>query len=204
MLIPTTTDAVINSPARARDEAAAELNLVCRRLHPGESRVYRDLRMESLRRYPDAYGALLDEERARPRLPFEDAIDLGTADRFVVSALRGGRPLGMAAFARREGGKKRHRGEITQVYVAPEARGRSTGAALMRTTLDLAFALGDIDQVELSLVTTNASALRLYTEFGFETYAAHTNYLKLGDRAWDQFHMLLRHAAYRPLVAATS
>jgi len=164
-------------------------DLVCRKLRPGESGVYRALRLESLKRYPDSFGSTYAEEAQVSRLAFENAIDEGTSDRFVVAAFLRKQLVGIAGFARRERHKTRHRSEITQVYVDPDARGRSIGETLMRATLEMGFAQRGIEQVELSLVSTNHAARRLYERLGFEAFGLQANYFKTGDLSWHQLHM---------------
>jgi GNAT superfamily N-acetyltransferase len=115
-------------------------------------------------RYPDSFGATYDEESRQARLPFEVAIEEGAGDRFVVGAFADDRLAAIASFARVEGRKRRHRGEITGVFVDPEHRGRAIGKALMRKLLQLAFALS-VDRVELRVVSTNAAALQLYANW---------------------------------------
>jgi len=168
-----------------------EAKLACRRLAPGESGAYRALRLESLRRYPDSFGSTYEEEARLAHLPFETAIEEDAAERFVVGAFTDERLVGIAAFARVPGRKRRHRGEITGVFVDPECRGRAVGAALMRKLLQLAFALGDIDQVELRVVSTNAAALRLYAKLGFEQFGLQKDFFKDAGLSWDQCFLAL-------------
>ena len=163
--------------------------VTCRRLRQGESRLYREMRLESLQRYPESFGYTYDEEAGVARLPFELAIEAGTRDKFIVGAFAATDLVGMTGFLRYDRAKTRHRGQISQVYVNPDARGRSVGVTLLRTTLEIAFGLAGIEQIDLSLITTNQSAQRLYERLGFETFGVQENFFKLGKRTWHQRHM---------------
>lgn len=174
-------------PATARDSTGMT-ELVCRRLAPGESALYRALRLDSLRRDPDCFGVTYDEEAQVPTLAFEQAIEAGAREQFVVGASSGARLVGIAAFARRGRRKTMHRGDISQVYVDPDRRGNAAGSRLLRETLQLAFDLPGLEQVELSVVSTNAAALRLYENLSFRRYGLQENYFKVGARRW---HMIL-------------
>jgi RimJ/RimL family protein N-acetyltransferase len=171
--------------------------LLCRKLRPGESGWYRELRLDSLRRCPDAFGVTYAEESALAALSYEQAIESGARERFVVAALRQSRPVGIIGFARRDGSKKGHRVEIVQVWVAPDARGGGAAATLLRTTLGHAFALDEIEQVELSVVADNAAARRLYARLGFEVFGLHPNYFKVGNRSWDQLLMRITRPRFQ-------
>ncbi len=179
-----------------RAERAPQLD--CRKLRPGESGLYRALRLESLQRFSNCFGVTFEEEARLTTLAFEAAIEARAADRFVVGAFCGERLIGLAAFTRRERRKTMHRGDISQVYVDPVQRGRSIGQRLMLATLASAFELSGLEQVELSVVSTNTAALRLYATLGFETYGVQQNYFKVGANCWDMCLMQLtreRHFA---------
>ena len=177
-------------------EGILEAKLACRKLEPGESGAYRALRLESLRRYPDSFGATYDEEAREARLPFEIAIEERKAEKFVVGTFAGDRLVAIAAFARVQGRKRRHRGDISGVFVDPGHRGRSVGEALMRKLLQLAFALEGIDQVELRVVSTNAAGLRLYAKLGFEQFGLQKNFFKDAGLSWDQCFLALTRERY--------
>ncbi len=172
-------------------------SIACRKLRPGEAPMYRAMRLASLQRYPESFGYTHEEEAGISRLPFETAIDNATPDRFVIGAFAGSRLVGLAGFSRYDRAKARHRGQISQVYVDPGSQGRSVGAALMRALLDAAFDVTGIEQLDLSLVTTNLAAQRLYERLGFETFGIQENFFKLGERTWNQRHMQISRARFQ-------
>jgi hypothetical protein len=45
------------TPLTRRRTAPRPSDLICRKLRPGESDLYRALRLESLKRYPDSFGS---------------------------------------------------------------------------------------------------------------------------------------------------
>ena len=77
------------------------------------------------------------------------------------------------------------------MYVAPEARGRALGRALMVEALARAAVLPGIEQVHLGVVTTNTAARALYLSLGFTIYGTERHALKLGDRYVDEELMAL-------------
>ena len=194
MNVMTTDVATIETRGLESRDAPA---IAFRRLRQGESATYRKMRLESLLRFPDRFGFTYEEEASIARLPFEIAIEAGAGDRFVMGAFAAIGLVGMVGFMRHDRAKTRHRGQISQVYVDPEAHGQSVGGLLMRATLEEAFEVAGIEQVDLSLVTTNHAAQRLYERLGFETFGVQENYFKLGERSWHQRHMQITRERFR-------
>src|SRR5262245_36449202 len=145
-------------------------DVVVRVLKPHEAGEYRRVRLECLRSYPDVFGTTHGEEEARPVLPFERAIREQSPDQVMLGAFVDGRLSGLCGFARESRIKTRHRAELVQMYVAPRAAGRGVGGRLVAGHLAHAFGHPEITQVVLSVVATNAPAIRLYERHGFREY----------------------------------
>ncbi len=80
---------------------------------------------------------------------------------------------------------------ITQMYVAPEARGQGIARALVSELIARARALPGLEQINLAVVTTNAAARNLYLALGFEVFGVERRALKLGDTYLDEELMVL-------------
>ena len=150
---------------------------------------YRALRLRALAEEPEAFGEAAEDFAVRPleeivtRLPpTEDAFILGAWEPDLV---------GMVGFVRQPGRKARHNAGIWGMYVAPERRGRGIGRMLLTEALARAAALPGLEQVHLTVVTTNAAAVGLYRSFGFVVYGTCPHALKLGDRYVDEELMVL-------------
>ncbi len=101
------------------------------------------------------------------------------------------RLIGITGFNRIARQRAMHRGEIVQVYVDSNYRGQNIGAKLIRRALDYAFHLEGIEQVQLSVIANNHTAIRLYEKFGFKTFGVQPRYFKVGDTYMDQQFMQL-------------
>lgn len=77
------------------------------------------------------------------------------------------------------------------MYVTPSARGEGAGQALMTKALYFAREWQDIEQIYLSVVTTNHSDKRLYRSVGFKSYAVEEKALKWTDTYTDEEKMVL-------------
>jgi len=171
-------------------------SLVFRKLEPGDSAAYRELRLECLRAHPLTFGSLPEEEGAMATLPFEAAIERASVDASIVGAFEGDRLVGIVGMDRDPRRKTRHRGHIRQVYVKAECRGRKIGESLMRLAIETAFAIDGIEQLELGVVTENSAAISLYSSLGFEPCGVQVNYFKVdGVYRHQQTMQLFKQAA---------
>jgi ribosomal protein S18 acetylase RimI-like enzyme len=157
-----------------------------RRLGADDAAEYRRLRREALDESPSAFGEDAEEHR---RTTLDDvARRLGTAgdDAFVLGAFEEGVLVGTAGFARFERKKTRHKGRVWGVFVAPSARRRGVGRALVAALLGRAARIDGVQQVVLSVAATQEPARRLYTALGFVTYGREPRALRVGGRDIDE------------------
>jgi RimJ/RimL family protein N-acetyltransferase len=172
------------------------MEIVYRKLQPGDAGSYRLVRLESLKNFPDSFGSTYAEESITPRLKFETLIEQSSVNSFMFGAFCEGQLIGITGFHRAERRKTRHRGEIVQVYVDPKYRGQKVGENLVRMVVENAFEIEGIEQLELSVVANNSSATSIYKKLGFEIYGEQVNYFKDGARYWDQQFMELFKEKY--------
>jgi len=161
-------------------------------LTPEDANEWWSLRLEALESDPEAFSSSVDEHQ---RLSLEDVrnrLGPGPQDPFVVGALEGGRLAGMAGFYRETGPKTRHKGRIWGVYVTPEKRQGGIGRRLLELLLERARAMDGLDQIHLSVTTTQTAAVQLYRSMGFEPFGVEPRALKIGGRYIDEQYMLLR------------
>ncbi|MGM3274993.1 GNAT family N-acetyltransferase [Ralstonia sp. 24A2] len=133
---------------------------------------YRAIRLTALRDSPEAFGSTYDAEAGLPLEAFAERL----ATTIVLGAYDGTQIAGMVGFKQQTIAKLAHKGFIWGFYVAPEVRGRGVGTALVDGIV--AAATGQVEQLTLSVVHTNAAALALYQRCGFETYGVEPRALK--------------------------
>lgn len=164
-----------------------------RTLTAADAGAYYALRLRALTEEPEAFGTSADEYAGTPLADVAERLR-ATADSFFLGAWA---PMlvGCLRFTREEGRKDRHRASIAGMYVAPEARGRGIGRALVRETLARARACPGLEQLHLTVVTANTAARSLYRSIGFVEYGVEPRTLKLDDgRYLDEALMWLRLA----------
>jgi ribosomal protein S18 acetylase RimI-like enzyme len=139
-----------------------------RTLRPNDWPTYRDLRLRALADAPEAFGSTFAEESQRP--------DDAWAARLAGPALGAyqqawpcavdldGTPAGLAWV--KMDGDGADTASVYQVWVAPEARGRGIGAALIDAAAEWARARR-ATALRLDVTAGDGAAARLYRRMGF-------------------------------------
>lgn len=167
------------------------MQIVYRKLESEDASAFRRVRLECLKKFPQSFGTVYEDEVGKKKLYFEEMIEQESADIFFFGAFAEDKLIGEAGFVRGNRTKTRHRGEIVAMYVNPNFHGQKIGENLLRELLKAVFELENIEQVSLTVVADNRSAVRLYERVGFETFGVQKNYFKFGEKYWDQRFMQL-------------
>jgi ribosomal protein S18 acetylase RimI-like enzyme len=154
-----------------------------RRLGADEAEIFRDIRLESLRCNPEAFGSSFAAESVKPASWFADR--LGTS--FVLGAFRTAVLLGIAALVIQQGDKRAHKGVLVGMYVRPDARRAGVGRRLVEAIV--ALARDRVELIQLSVVKENEAARRLYAGQGFLEYGIELHALKQNGRYYDEILM---------------
>jgi ribosomal protein S18 acetylase RimI-like enzyme len=120
----------------------------------------RAVRLRALEDFPDALGSTLAHE-----LTFADAewrLRLARVDAATFLATLNGADVGITVVAKNEDGEA----SIYSVWVAPEARGKGAGDALMSAAVVWAKAHAFV-RITLDVGDFNTPAIRLYERHGF-------------------------------------
>lgn len=120
---------------------------------------WRDVRLRALADAPQAFGSTLEEWESAPEERWRARLELPGSHNLV--AYVDGEPVGMATGVSFEGTY-----ELISMWVAPEARGRGVGDALVEEILRRAYAQG-ASELRLDVKEHNLSAISLYLRHGF-------------------------------------
>jgi len=172
------------------------VDIIIRKLLPHESAIYRAVRLACLKNVPEFFGSTYEEEVLNPKFPFETYIETSSPDHVMFGAFVDERLIGITGLNRMARKRASHRGEVVQVYVEPAHRGQKVGEKLLRHTLDYAFGLEGIEQVQLSVITSNTTAIKLYEKLGFKTFGVQPKYFKVENGYLDQQFMQLFKSDY--------
>lgn len=160
-----------------------------RLLNPADAETYQLLRLEALKGHPEAFASSYEEEKEfsvdkyRSRLqPSEESFSFGA---FINDRL-----VGVVTLMRENKKKLCHRANIFAMYVAPDIRGIGAGKTLMGAAINQATELG-VEQIYLTVESSNVPAIKLYESVGFMVYGKDKHSLKIGERYYDEDHMVL-------------
>jgi ribosomal protein S18 acetylase RimI-like enzyme len=171
---------------------AGVMQITYRKLKSTEAQDFRRVRLECLQTFPESFGTLYEDEIVKAKLYFEELIEQdSSADVIFFGAFAGDDLIGIAGFVRGDRTKTRHRGEIVSMYVNPDFHGQKVGENLLCQLLKAVFELDGVEQIHLTVVADNDSAVRLYERIGFETFGVQENYFKSGEKYWNQNFMQL-------------
>jgi ribosomal protein S18 acetylase RimI-like enzyme len=156
-----------------------------RQLTRAEATLYRQIRLEALAAHPEAFSSTLARERDMPLAWFEER--LTTSD--VFGAFIEGELVGVAGFRRQDGTKTGHKAVLWGMYVRRAARKLRVGKGLLGTVV--AHATERVEQLQLSVISENEAALRLYASAGFIEYGREMQALKQDGWYHDEILMTL-------------
>jgi len=163
--------------------------IVTRILSSDDFKAFWALRLHALQESPRSFGASFEESSVMPES--EAITRLSPAEgSFVLAALRltngQEKMIGLVGFQRWPGLKTRHKGLMWGVYVLPEERGHGVARRMMMETLERCQTIADLEDVNLSVSTTNPSARALYASLGFEPYGLERRALKVNGEYCDE------------------
>ncbi len=153
-------------------------------LRPDEPESYREIRLEALRLHPEAFGASFQEEAARPLAFFEQRLASNT----IFGGFVGPSLIGVAGFMPEAGAKRAHKSHLWGMYVRQSARGSGLARRLVDAVLD--HAMRHAELIQLSVVSDNIAAQRLYTAAGFQPYGVEARSLKIDGQYLDEVLMV--------------
>lgn len=155
-----------------------------RRVGTADAAEFHALRLEAFARHPSEFRIAVEDEAALSIVQVADRLER----EFVLGAFMG-RPdwpggtsvtgiVGIGGLSRFPGRKLSHKALLWGMYVREAARGLGIGRALVDSLLAHARSV-HVELVQLTVVTTNIRARRLYERSGFTVYGVEADAVKL-------------------------
>ena len=167
-------------------EDSREMTALIRELDREDATAYRALMTHGLEAHVDSFRISLQDE-GEPLIPFASR----KPDAFTLGAWLDGNLAGTVSFERDAREKCRHKGLLYRMYVHADASGRGIGRMLIQETIGRVREMDGLEQISLTVVSSNARAKRLYASQGFTAYALEKNALKMGGAYYDEEQMSL-------------
>lgn len=162
------------------------------RLTADDAHAFWMLRLEALAAVPEAFGESAAEHQTTTVESVAARLKGSDADSFVIGAFDGNGLAGTAGYYRDTREKRRHKGHIWGMYVAPRLRGQGAGEALLAEAIRVAKTGPDLRTILLSVSETQPAARRLYERMGFVHYASEPLALRVNGQDLTEEFLMLR------------
>lgn len=148
--------------------------------------LYRPVRLEALRRHPEAFAASFEEEQDN-----DQSRMIGDHPSLTLGGFMRDELVATAGYVVSLRVKQRHRGHVVGVYVAPQCRGNGLAPALIDRLIQQARATG-LTVLTLSVTVGNTAARRLYLRAGFTVYGIEPLSMQIGTEFFEEELMVLK------------
>lgn len=166
--------------------------MIIRVLNELDAQQYQELRLSGLKTNPEAFGSTYEREA---KFSLDAVIERirPNRDKFVLGAFHEqGMLEGIVSLVRQNGMKTTHKANVFGMYVSKDKRGRGIGKALMLELSSMARSIDGLERLNLSVISNNEPAKKLYKSVGFETYGIERKALKFNGRYFDEELMVLQ------------
>lgn len=160
-------------------------------LNPSDAESYWALRLEALKGHPEAFATSYEEAIKREN-PIEQVVQNFNAEgNYTFGAFDHDELVGVVTLIQEKQIKLQHRANIFAMYVTSKKNGLGVGKALLTAAINKAKAIGGIEKINLSVVSSNEKAKNLYIKLGFKVYGKEEKALKINDEYYHDEHMVL-------------
>ncbi|WP_261381701.1 GNAT family N-acetyltransferase [Paenibacillus cremeus] len=156
-----------------------------------DAEIYRELRLKSLKENPEAFLTTYELEKDKPIEQLRSNL-IASDNRFTLGAFINSELIGIVTFVRESNPKIVHKGNVYAMYVSPKFREKGIGKSLVQELVIKAKQCDGLEQINLTVISNNNAAKRLYETIGFVTYGTERNALKTGYQYWNENLMVLR------------
>ncbi|ATY88382.1 GNAT family N-acetyltransferase [Lactococcus lactis] len=152
---------------------------------------YQKLRLTALKVAHESFGSTYEREVQFTEKQIIERIS-PNSNKFFMGIFDGKELVGMVSFHKEIGEKERHKGDIYGMFIHGDYQDKGLGKRLLSSLINkVKEDYPDLEQIRLSVVSNNISAIKLYRHLGFEKYGVEVNALKEGDKYFDEDLMVL-------------
>lgn len=162
-----------------------------RKLTSEDAKAYWDLRLEALQQDPEAFATTYKDAISRVDPLKRVASNLDSEVSATLGAFIDNELVGVMTIAEEGAPKLRHRVNLFAVYVTPRVRGKRIGIALLQAVIEHSKQLAYVEKINLTVVSTNDRAIKLYEKVGFKSFGLEHHAMKIDDTYVDEIYMSL-------------
>jgi ribosomal protein S18 acetylase RimI-like enzyme len=162
-----------------------------RLLTPADAEAYWEMRLEALKNHPEAFATSYEEALQRKNPIEQVASRLKGEGDFTFGAFEDNILVGAVTLVQDQITKMKHRANIFAMYVRPDSRRSGAGKALVTAAINHAKEITEIIKLNLTVVSSNEKAKKLYTSLGFTSYGVEEKALKVDETYYDEELMVL-------------
>ena len=159
-----------------------------RLLTSADASSYLSVRLRALREEPPAFGSRPEDE---PDMLETVARLTASDERCFFGAFQEMQLVGIVRLSRYSEPNEKHRAYLAGLYVLPSFRRRGYGRALVGEALNRATNMPGIRRLNLTVVTQQTAAIRLYESLGFRIYGTEQETFSRAGQLYDEHLMTL-------------
>ena len=152
-----------------------------KKLKEDDWKIWRDLRLEAVSKWPHFMQTTLDEEKSKSETDYRSLLKNSDA----LAALREDESVGIIGFNKLKHVMNEHRGVIFSLYLKRVAYGSGLSDELLEAALDVAKT--KTVRVECMILKRNAPSVNLALRHGFEICAQLPKTVLFNNRFYDEY-----------------
>ncbi|OZU87139.1 GNAT family N-acetyltransferase [Virgibacillus indicus] len=160
-------------------------------LNSADAAAYWELRLEALKENPESFATSYEDVLKRKQPVEQVAENFKMDGNFTFGAFDNKQLIGVVTLLQEKPQKLNHRANIFAMYVTPLKRESGIGKALLTAAIKKAQTMEEIEKINLTVVTSNKEAKRLYSKLGFNVFGMEEKAIKLNNCYYDEEHMVL-------------
>lgn len=162
------------------------MNCEIRQLQEQDWALWKEIRLEALKRHPEAFGSSYEEESLWTDENFkQNLVKSDIFGTFINHNL-----AGAAGFFIYDPQKLRHKGMLFTLYVKEDHRGQGIAGRLLETVIH--HARTRVLQLHCSVNVENQEAFKLYQKHGFQIFGTEPRASKVNNTFHDLHLMVLK------------
>ena len=146
---------------------------------------FKTIRLSALKQASEMFGSTYKVESQRPIEMFIERI----TNNVIFAAYQNKQIIGVIIFHQESGLKASHKANLFGFFIEPDYRNQGIASRLLQAAIQ--YGRQCVEQITLSVVSENTSAIHLYQKHGFKVYGIEPRSMKSEFGYQDETFMIL-------------